>query len=170
VLVREVEPEECERAGQIVVAAYRALPGHVEEPDYERELADVASRADSVFVAVDDDGAVVGCITFVPGIDSAHAEFDDPAAAGFRMLGVDPERQGSGAGRALVAWCVDAARAGGRERIVIHSTPWMTRAHAMYSRFGFERRPELDCVPVPDIELWGFVLELGATPDPDPGR
>ena len=165
-----MEPEEYERAGQIVVAAYRALPGHVEEPDYERELADVASRADSVFVAVDEDGAVVGCITFVAGIDSAHAEFDDPAAAGFRMLGVDPRRQGGGAGQALVARCVEGARAAGRERIIIHSTPWMTRAHAMYARFGFERRPELDWVPVPNIELWGFVLELGATPDRDPGR
>jgi predicted N-acetyltransferase YhbS len=170
VLVREVEPEEYERAGQIVVAAYRALPGHVEEPDYERELADVASRADSVFVAVDEDGAVVGCITFVAGIDSAHAEFDDPAAAGFRMLGVDPGRQGGGAGKALVARCVEGARAAGRERIIIHSTPWMTRAHAMYARFGFERRAELDWVPVPNIELCGFVLELGATPDRDPGR
>ena len=109
-----MEPEECERAGQIVVAAYRALPGHVEEPDYERELADVASRADSVFVAVDEGGAVVGCVTFVAGTDSAHAEFDDPAAAGFRMLGVDPERQGSGAGKALVARCVERARAAGQ--------------------------------------------------------
>ena len=150
-----MEPEECERAGQIVVAAYRALPGHVEEPDYERELADVASRADSVFVAVDEDGAVMGCITFVAGIDSAHAEFDDPAAAGFRMLGVDPGRQGGGAGKALVARCVDGARAAGRERIIIHSTPWMTRAHAMYARFGFERRPELDWVPVPEHRALG---------------
>ena len=165
-----MEPEECERAGQIVVAAYRALAGHVEEPDYERELADVASRAGSVLVAVDEDGAVVGCVTFVAGIDNAHAEFDDPAAAGFRMLGVDPERQGSGAGKALVARCVEGARAAGRERVIIHSTPWMTRAHAMYARLGFERRPELDWVPVPDIELWGFVLELGATPDRGPGR
>ena len=164
-----MKPEECERAGQIVVEAYRALPGHVEEPSYERELADVASRADSAFVAVDEDGSVVGCVTVVMGADSAHAEFDDPAAAGFRMLGVDPARQGSGAGRALVAWCVDAARAAGRERIIIHSTPWMTRAHAMYARFGFERRPELDWEPVPNIDLWGFVLELRATPDPGPG-
>jgi predicted N-acetyltransferase YhbS len=160
VLVREVRPGECERAGQIVVAAYRALPGHVEEPDYEAELADVAARASSVVVAIDDDGEVVGCVTFVTDTTSDHAEFDDPAAAGFRMLGVDPARQGRGAGRALVGWCIDAARAAGKERIIIHSTPWMTTAHGMYGSFGFERRPDLDWLPVPDIPLWGFVLEL----------
>ncbi len=33
-------------------------------------------------------------------------------------------------------------------------------AHAMYGRFGFVRRPELDWEPRPGIALWGFALEL----------
>ena len=100
VLVREVRPGEYERAGAVVLASYLALPGHVEEPDYERELADVATRAVTaeVAVALDDDGQVVGCVTYVPDLTNPYAEFDDPAAAGFRMLGVDPARQGRGPG------------------------------------------------------------------------
>ena len=149
-----------------MLRSYQDLPGYVSEPDYEVELADVGGRAAHapVAVAIAPDGAggdvVVGCVTYVPGQDNPHAEFDDPAAAGFRMLGVEPDGQGRGAGRALVRWCIDQAVAGGKRRIIIHSTPWMTRAHAMYGRFGFERRPELDWHPTADIELWGFVLEL----------
>jgi GNAT superfamily N-acetyltransferase len=162
-----VRPTEYERAGQIVLRAYQALPGYVSEPAYEHEVADVATRAGAAEVAVaviPADGGqgevVVGCVTFVPDVGNQHAEFDDPDAAGFRMLGVEPGDQGRGAGRALVQWCVDRAAAGGRRRLIIHSTPWMTRAHALYERFGFVRRPDLDWQPTDEIALWGFVLEL----------
>jgi hypothetical protein len=36
----------------------------------------------------------------------------------------------------------------------------MTRAHRLYESFGFVRDPALDWVPVPDIPLLGFRLEL----------
>jgi GNAT superfamily N-acetyltransferase len=157
-----VRPDEFARAGSVVVDAYRALPGYVSEADYERELADVATRAAEavVAVAVLPDGGIAGCVTYVPDHANAFAEFEGDHAAGFRMLGVDPGHQGRGAGRALVAWCIDRARADGRSRLVIHSTPWMERAHGLYATFGFERRPDLDWQPVPAIRLLGFVLEL----------
>lgn len=155
------EPEYA-AAGATVVAAYRALPGHIVEPDYEAELADVGRRAAlaEVAVAVAAEGVVVGCITYVPDATNAYAEFDDPDAAGFRMLGVDPGAAGRGAGRALVQWCIDRARAQNRVRIIIHSTSWMPRAHELYVGLGFERHPELDWQPLADVELLGFVLEL----------
>ena len=91
---------------------------------------------------------------------NAFAEFDDREACGFRMLAVDPLCQGGGAGGALVRWCIERARGEGRARVTIHSTPWMTRAHELYGRLGFVRRPDLDWQPVPNIRLLGFVLEL----------
>src|SRR5262249_31701645 len=62
VLVRPVLPDEADELGAITVAAYTELPGHVHEPDYEAELADVVTRAKvaDVLVAIDDDGAVLG--------------------------------------------------------------------------------------------------------------
>ena len=39
-----MRPEEFDRAGQIVVRAYRELPGHIVEPDYEQELGAVRLR------------------------------------------------------------------------------------------------------------------------------
>ena len=68
--------------------------------------------------------------------------------------------QGRGAGRALTQWCIDRARSDGRQRILIHSGSWMTRAHALYGSMGFVRRPDLDWSFQGYIHLWGFALEL----------
>ncbi len=151
------------RLGELVVRAYHALDGHVSEPGYDDELRDVAAKEAAgceVVVAVDDHGRLVGGVTFVPGIPNAYAEFDDPDAAGFRHLAVDPVLQGLGAGRVLVGWCVERATRLGRRRVIIHSTPWMTRAHRLYERAGFRRAPELDWRPAPEVPLLGFVKEV----------
>jgi GNAT superfamily N-acetyltransferase len=165
VIVRPVEPAEYERLGELTVAAYHAFPDGTTEPGYDAELRDVASRVRApytqVLVAIDDDGAVLGGVTYVASSSSPYFELPpDPDATSFRMLAVDPTVQGSGAGRALLVDVLDRARAAGRRRVVIHSTPWMRRAHALYERFGFVRRPDLDWKPRPQIELWGFALEL----------
>jgi GNAT superfamily N-acetyltransferase len=164
VIVRSIEPGEHERLGRLTVAAYHALPDGITEDDYDAELRDVATRVAApdtdVLVAVEGD-TVLGGVTYVSSAASPYYELpDDPDAASFRMLAVDPMHQGSGAGRALVADVVERSRLAGRRRILIHSTPWMTAAHAMYDRFGFVRRPELDWQPRPGITLWGFALEL----------
>jgi predicted N-acetyltransferase YhbS len=162
--VRVAEPAEYEVLGELTVAAYRAVPGYVGEPDYEAELRDVGARAGAVdtdvLVAVADDGRVLGGVTYVASTASPQAEFHDPEGAGFRMLAVDPAAQGSGAGAALVTAVIDRARADRRRRVILHSTPWMTTAHGLYARRSFIRRPDLDWTPVPGIDLWGFVLEL----------
>ena len=162
--VRLAEPGDYAALGAVTVAAYRAVPGYVGEPTYEDELRDVGTRAAAVdtevFVAVADDGVVLGGVTYAASPASPQAEFDDPDAAGFRMLAVDPVAQGTGAGAALVTAVVERARADGRRRVIIHSTRWMTTAHGVYTRRGFVRRPDLDWTPVPGIDLWGFVLDL----------
>jgi GNAT superfamily N-acetyltransferase len=164
VKVRAAEPADYATLGALTVAAYRGVPGYVGEPTYEDELRNVRARISAVdtevFVAVADDGVVLGGVTYAASPASPQAEFRDPEAAGFRMLAVDPAAQGSGAGAALVAAVVERARADGRRRIIIHSTQWMTTAHNLYTRRGFARRPDLDWTPVPGIDLWGFVLEL----------
>jgi predicted N-acetyltransferase YhbS len=162
VIVRLVEQGDHERLADLTAEAYREIGTSAVEPGYEKELRDIAGKLAAgalVAVAVDDD-RVVGGVTYVPDVDNVFAEFDDPDAASFRHLAVDPAVQGGGAGRALVGWCVAQARAAGKKRIIIHSTPWMTRAHLIYARNGFARRTDLDWLPKPDIPLMGFVLEL----------
>ena len=160
--VRELAAaDDADLLGRIVVDAYHALPGHPPDEEYDQELRDVRSRGTDAVVGVAElDGRLVGCVTYVPDSANRFAEFDDPDAAGFRMLAVDPAVQGSGAGRALVEWCIERARRDGRARLLIHSGDWMTRAHAMYDRFGFEREPERDWEPVEGMKLLAFGLPV----------
>ena len=179
--MRPVRPEDHATVARLTVAAYRALPGQVLPDDYAAELADVAARAAEAEVlvatvarspAVGPEAAgesrrgpaagreVVGSVAYVPGAASPLAEMLGPDEAGVRMLAVDPAYQGGGAGRALLAACVERARAAGKTRLALHSTEAMAAAHRLYERAGFRREPARDWYPVPGLRLLGFVLDL----------
>jgi ribosomal protein S18 acetylase RimI-like enzyme len=169
--IRIVRPDEHERLGEITVVAYRAInPPHADADldEYEAELRDIAGRAAGadVLVAVDGDGdgdgerAVLGGVTYVPDRSSPWAEFDEPDAAGIRMLAVAPEAQGRGVGEALTRACIDRAVAAGRAQILLHSTDWMTTAHRIYERLGFQRDPSFDREIEDEFWLRGFRLRL----------
>jgi ribosomal protein S18 acetylase RimI-like enzyme len=145
-LIRLIHADECDALAHVTVDAYRHLDNSEPLGPYEDELRNVeARRLDSeVYVVLDEDGALMGGVTYVPGPDHAMAEFSEPGGCGIRMLAIDPRFQGRGAGRALVETCISRAREQRRERIILHSTPTMTLAQAMYVRLGFERIPELD--------------------------
>lgn len=144
--IRLIHSDECEALGKITLAAYKNLDGRASLGSYENELLDVAARQldSEVYVAVDNDGTLVGGVTYVPGPEHTMGEFLDPEGAGIRMLAVDPQHQGLGAGRALVEACIARARLQHRRRIILHSTPLMTIAQALYKQLGFEFSPELD--------------------------
>ncbi len=148
--VRPVQPPEFERAGQLVVAAYRSLPGSRLSDEYAAQLADVASRASKTEVMValaSDDTGLIGCVTFVPDASSPWAQLLENGEAGVRMLAVEPAAQRNGAGRALVQACTGRARELRRSALILHTTPWMTAAHRLYETSGFERFPERDWHP-----------------------
>ncbi len=163
-LIRRIDPEEYAALGSITLAAYRHLNGDQPLGPYEEELVDVRSRAldSEVYVALDDEGHLVGGVTYVPDAHRAMAEFDDPGAAGIRMLSVDPAFEGRGAGRALVSTCVERAREQRCARLILHSAPMMTRAQSLYVRMGFERAPALDRFIAEEVDAAGEVLHLKA--------
>jgi GNAT superfamily N-acetyltransferase len=156
--IREATKDDFAEIARLTVAAYRALDTWVGD-DYAAHLADVAGRAavpgNVILVAEDEtSGRILGSVTLTldagPYFEWAHGVDGD---CGFRMLAVDPAAQGGGAGPALVAECLDRARAAGRQRMVIGSTEWMTTAHRIYERIGFRRVPELD-------QWWGDIRGL----------
>jgi predicted N-acetyltransferase YhbS len=170
--IRPLDPSECDELGEITVRAYRALYGGESLGPYEDELRDVQGRArdSEVYVAEDDHGRLIGGVTFVPGPESAMSEFDDPDAAGIRMLAVDPNFQAQGAGRALVETCIERAHSQGRARLILHSTPLMSIAHSLYRQLGFTATPDLDLYFRDDTEpesepfhLMAFTLALEKT-------
>jgi ribosomal protein S18 acetylase RimI-like enzyme len=159
--IRRVRPDEAEAAGQLVEAVYRRLDGLVMEPDYARELADVAGRMDAgvVLVALVD-GRLVGCVTYVPDASSPLAEDLRDGEAGVRMLAVHPAAQRRGIGRALTIACIERARAAGRRGVFLHSDRQMPAAHALYRSLGFRAVPDRDWSPPPAYELRAFALDL----------
>ncbi|MBI5090671.1 MAG: GNAT family N-acetyltransferase [Actinobacteria bacterium] len=145
--VRRLDPaDDVAMAGRIVQQAYGALENYPADEAYHEVIGDVAGRAgeSDVVVAVDDDGSIVGCLTFVAGQGDADYEFDDPDAASFRYFGVGLTSQGRGIGEAMVSWVIDEARRIGRRRIRIHTLESMLGAQRLYERLGFVRDPATD--------------------------
>jgi GNAT superfamily N-acetyltransferase len=161
-VIREVREAEYAALGELTVRAYMQLPESTPSEEYSGVLRDVESRAKQaeVLVALTDDGALLGGVTYVPDATNPYAEFDGPDEAGLRMLAVAPESQGSGAGSALVAACIDRARRDGKRRLTLLTAPGMTAAHRLYGRFGFRRAPESDIIVESGLLLRSYVLDL----------
>lgn len=160
--IRRPLPDELAPLGDLVVAAYDAIGALEGDDEYVPELRDVAGRdREAVVLAAVDDatGALLGCVTYVPDPGNPWAEHLRDGEASIRMLAVDPAAQGRGVGTALVAACLERARAEGRTGVFLHSLPIMTAAQRIYDRFGFRRVPERDWV-FPDFLLMGFEREL----------
>lgn len=175
--IREIDAAQFEELGRLTVEAYRQVSGFEPGAGYLAELGDVARRAALavVLVAIGSDGRLLGGVTYVPG-PGPYFEWDatgsqDSAgpsgpqdSAGLRMLAVAPEARRCGVGTALVRACLARARAEGRARIWLHTTPEMTEAHRIYEREGFARAPQADWTG--RIRLWAYVLDVRRPPTP----
>jgi ribosomal protein S18 acetylase RimI-like enzyme len=157
--VEPARPEDYAAIAELTVRVY--VDGGLASAGYAPELADVAGRAShsELLVARDAEGRVVGSVALVLAGDFGNIIASDEEAA-FRMLVVDTDAQGRGAGRLLVTGCLDRARAAGKRRMVLSTDPGMDRAHRLYERLGFTRRPERDWSPVPGVDLLVYALEL----------
>jgi ribosomal protein S18 acetylase RimI-like enzyme len=159
--IRVARPAEHEAIGDLVVRSYRGI-GEIDEAYFE-ELRGVAARAAvvPVIAAVEEgSGRVLGAVTYVPGPGPFHeGEFGE--AASIRMLAVEPEARGRGIGQALVEDCIRRAREAGRSRISLYTRPFMTAAHRLYERLGFERVAGLDWEFEPGEWLYAYAKDLG---------
>jgi ribosomal protein S18 acetylase RimI-like enzyme len=160
--IREATAEEHAEAGRITAAAYEGL---VRDASYLERIANVADRASrtEVLVAVED-GAIVGSLTLE--LSRRVNALDDPLEAHrahIRMLGVAPDHQGRGIGKALMHDAETRARAAGKTEITLHTTEPMAVAREMYATLGYERSPD---EVLPDgFVLMGYRKELGADSD-----
>lgn len=163
--IRPIRDDEADTLGRTTVDLYTAEFGVLPD-DYVAELSDVRGRAQEalVLVAVDDEGTVLGGITYVdrPG---PLASIDRPDQAELRMLAVTPEAQGRGVGTALVQACIAQARADGKVEVTLHTAFSMHAAQRLYERAGFRRRPDRDLVVdgAPDdggIQLFAYSLDV----------
>ncbi|KHL17108.1 UNVERIFIED_CONTAM: hypothetical protein LK11_13430 [Mumia flava] len=161
-MVRPAETSELDRAGQVVVdaydtAGYLTLADGTTDEYYAGLLRDAPARARTSEVLVAVIGSeVVGSVTWCGAGSPMRELATRPDQGEFRMLGVDPSAGGRGVASAMVRWCLERAEADGLAEVVISSLPEMLPAHAVYRRFGFDRRPDLDWSPIDGVDLVGF--------------
>jgi ribosomal protein S18 acetylase RimI-like enzyme len=138
IVVRPVRPEECAEVGRQTRAGFAAVFGEADS-QYLDLVADVAGRFGftTVLVALEQ-GRILGSIT-VELTAKVNPEGElAPDEAHLRMLGVAPEAQGKGAGRALVEAAAALARAAGKRRVTLGTLPEMVAARRLYERLGFQ--------------------------------
>ncbi len=98
--------------------------------DFTTQIADGL-----VHVAADPDDRVAGFVVFYPRDNSMHLE----------NIAIDPAHQGTGLGRALVAFVEDRARAVGLPSVDLYTNVKMTENQKLYPRLGYlevDRRSE----------------------------
>ena len=147
--IRPVLPDEYDEAGRVTADAYRPYARGDDWGAYLDHIADVAARADRTVVLVAVDGNdLLGSVTLEldrrveEGQDHLEAERLPAHESHVRMLGVRPDAQGRGIGRAVMEACIAIARDHGKTLMTLHTTQRMEAAQAMYERMGFVREPD----------------------------
>lgn len=147
--------------GALTTTAYVA--DDVVSPDAEYLVflgdAQARDRDGEVWVATDEEGRIIGGVTFVePG--SVLCEIARGREAEMRCLAVDPVARGSGVGEALTRLVLERAREEGCESLVLCSSTTMLAAHRLYARLGFQRIPERDWSPTDGVDLLAYTLPV----------
>jgi predicted N-acetyltransferase YhbS len=163
--VTPMDPDEVRQVAEITVSAYEHdaanWPSGMLSDEYRKELSAVAERSEHTRVLVArNEAEIVGSVAYIDSAANPYAEFDDPQAAGIRMLAVAPAHQRSGAGKAMVQACLHLARSENKKRVILHTASWMRSAQRFYERLGFDRAPELDWTPIPNVPLLGYSYTL----------
>jgi ribosomal protein S18 acetylase RimI-like enzyme len=136
VRIRAAEAGDVAVIEAIVAGAYECYverigmrPGPM-DADYGEKV-----RRGLVSVAEDGDRAILGLIVLV----------EMPGHLLVENVAVEPERQGEGIGRALLAHAEDSAREAGLDTVKLYTHVKMTENRALYSRLGYreaDRRSE----------------------------
>jgi len=161
--IREARAQEYPEVGEVVALAYAPF-GRPDDQDWQKHLAlvrQVADRAQrTVVLAAVEDGRVLGSATIelfgVIGDDDRELP---PEWAFLRMVGVHPEAQGRGVGKALVQDVIERVRRAGRRHLGLRTTQPMAVAQRMYESLGFGRDPSLDYDDA-EVRLIGYRLDL----------
>ncbi len=159
-MIREAQPGELARIGEIRVAAYRADGFLSAGSHYEPTLRALgADGTGEVLVAERSDGELVGTVT-LQRWPQAGQVVAGPDEAEIRALAVLPVARGNGVGRALLTSALDRAIRAGARLMVLSTEPAMKTAHRLYESAGFHRVPDRDWSPVPGVTLLVYGLML----------
>ena len=147
----------ADRVARVAFSEYEAgYPDWIPVLRDGRPMSKIAAEGE-LLVAVKD-GAVVGCVGYIPPGRSRDAVFAKDWAA-LRFMAVDPAHRGGGISRALAEECARRARLDGAAALALFTSPAMKIAIAMYQRMGFEFVRRIDPVYGMAAELYTLRLE-----------
>lgn len=162
VVEQAAAPAQWAEADLLIRAYLAELPFEIDFQDLDRELAELPSEygpptGAALLARAADGGAAFGFV----GI----RRFTDGDAELKRMY-VAPWGRGQGAGGALAAAAVLAARHLGYRRLLLDTVASMETAIKVYEALGFEEIDPYRHNPLPDARY--FALVLDPAPDPHP--
>ncbi len=162
--IRNARIEELDEVAQVISAAYHQysaiIPPEQWQP-YLNNLIDVRGRLDKAeLIVAEEDGRILGAVTFFPDGAASTEEGWTEDYSGIRILAVPPDARGRGLGRILTEEGIRRSRELGVRYVGLHTTEFMAVAKAMYERMGFERIPEFDFKPAPQVVVMAYRLEL----------
>ena len=105
-------------------------------------------------------GAIVGCVGYIPPGRSRNPVFEKEWAA-LRFMAVDPAHRGHGISRALADECARRGRRDGAKALALFTSPAMKIAIAMYRRMGFEYVRDIPAVYGMAAELYVLPIRKG---------
>jgi GNAT superfamily N-acetyltransferase len=127
----------------------------------ENIVATLAAPEPATQIVAEQGSRLVGTVLLYPAATGSdeRAPFPRPHPE-VRLLAVAPAARGKGIGEALMRECIKRARRSGAMTLALHTTDLMRAAMRLYTRMGFQREPELDFHPRPDVTVKGYVLDL----------
>ncbi len=162
--VRDALLDELDEVSALLVAAYGEYAGSLPQQRWEayaNNIADVRGRlGESELMVAEQNGEIVGAVTLYPDGSQSKVEGWPSGYSGVRLLGVHPEARGQGVARELMFECIRRSRERGVRYVGLHTTELMSIARGMYERMGFERVPEFDVKPVPELLVMAYRLHL----------
>ena len=146
-MIRSAGQQEVPEVRRVLDAANRFTRDLLTPPAYERYRAmvvDVEGRLHHSELLIAKRGdRIVGTATFFPHARDEGWGLGD-RVAGIRAMAVEPDAQGRGVGAALVAACIERARAHDVEALTLHTAAYLHAAIRLYERCGFRRDPTQD--------------------------
>lgn len=157
--IRPARDDETDHVAALLVDAYAEYAVHM-SPDawslFAQDIGNVRGRRLEADVLVAERGGrIVGSVT----VFSRNTGVTDDTV-GVRLLAVRPDDRHTGIGSALVAHCVERARAEKQRRVIMTMTQAMDQARDVAERAGFVRESALDHEPAPGVRFLGYALTL----------
>jgi GNAT superfamily N-acetyltransferase len=152
-----------DEVAQLLKSAYQQYEPilHGQWSRYLEDIVDVRGRwGDSQLIVAEDDGRLAGAVTLWLKRGQTTREEWPVDWAGIRLLAVHPDFRGRGIGRLLMEECIHRCRQAGVKTLALHTTTFMEVARRMYERMGFQRVPEYDYHPAPDVTIMAYKLDL----------